>query len=109
MGKKDLDIGVAGKEVEVADAKLEASLTAAEPAVPKLAKDAVAVVVLRALAGFAKQLGQDKKAAMFSALADAVESGKVVDNHMATVATNLKDHNYDWAGAEDRIRENSKW
>ena len=112
MGKRDLDIGVAGKEVEVADAKLEASLISAEP-VPESkvnwAKDGVAIVILRTLAGLAKQMGQEKKAAMLAALADAVESGKKVDEHMASVATNLKDHNYDWAGAEDRIRENSKW
>lgn len=67
------------------------------------------LVVLRFMASLARAAGQASKGHALSLLADMVESGKKVDAHMEQLALRLKDDQYDWAGAVERIHLNSEW
>ncbi len=69
----------------------------------------LAVVMLTGLASFARQLGQVRKAKALELLAEMVESGKKIDDHMKQLVVRLRENNYDWEGAINRIKENSKW
>lgn len=67
------------------------------------------IVLLNFMASLAMKAGDVRKARALELLADMVESGKKVDDHMRQLAVRLRDDNYDWTGAVDRIRLNSEW
>lgn len=70
----------------------------------------LALVGLRAAALALELQGQEKSSNSLFALADAVEAGKAVDDHMAAVAEKLKDRNAtdaDWEDVIARIEKDS--
>lgn len=70
----------------------------------------LALVGLRAAALALELQGQERSAGSLFVLADAVEAGKDVDDHMQAVAEKLKDRSVtdeDWADVNARIDADS--
>ena len=73
------------------------------------AKIDLAMVLGQAFVGFLRQAGKTRQANTLNTLLESIKAGKNVDKQMAAVAEALKNDNYDWDGAEERIRNNSDW
>lgn len=70
----------------------------------------LALIGLRAAALALELQGQSRSSGSLYAVADAVEAGKVVDDHMALIAEKLKDRDAtddDWADVAARIEADS--